>query len=143
MDENIALVVPTDAPKVTTFNLPTLEDQPLFGKMQAIADIATPTIVPLSEDEVTFLLNNLERFDVAIYLVDFLPDYDFTPKWVTFLPQLDTVSFDALSEIIGEYHREQATDRQDAEVGNHVVPVVDDQLDGEDGDVEIITPEQL
>lgn len=145
MEENIALIIPENCPELKTFNLPGLDNTAFFSRMQLLVDIKTPTIARLSEDEVQFILENRARFDVPMYMVDFIPDCDFTPKWVTFLTQFETVSFDSLSQLIGVYQADKA-DAQESikKQGDHITPVLNDGLeDEEDDEVQIIAPEQI
>lgn len=145
MEENIALIIPADCPELKTFNLPMIPDDTIFKKMQAITEISTPTIVSLTENEVQFILDNRVHFDVPMYMVDFLPDYDFSPKWITYLTQFETVSFDSLSQLIGIYQADKAESAESIKKqGDHVTPIVNEGIeDEEDGDIEIIAPERI
>lgn len=145
MEENIALILPVDCPELKTFNLPSIGDGTIFQRMQMIMDIKTPTLVRLTEMEVQFLLDNRSRFDVPMYMIEHLPDYDFTPKWITFLTQFETVSFDALSQLISAYQQDRAESEDSIkQAGDHLAPVVGGGvMDEEDEEVEIIIPERL
>lgn len=145
MEENIALIIPMDCPEFKTFNLPTIGSGTIFQRMQEIMDIKTPTLVPLTEREVDFLLENRGEFDVPMYMIEHLPDYDFSPKWITLLTQFETVSFDALSQLISAYQQEKAESEDSIrKAGDHIAPVVGGGItDEEDDDVQLIEPERL
>lgn len=144
-NENIAIILPVDAPELTTFNLPTLKADTFFGKMDAINKISTPTIVRMEDDEMTFLLDNSTRFDPALYILDLIPDYDFAPKWVNFMTMLDVVSYESLSELLDVAEKIEKTQKPTSGTfGVNEPPVVKGQLNnGDDDDVNIITPERL
>lgn len=145
MEENIALIIPKDCPEFKTFNLPSIGNGTIFQRMQEIMDIKFPTLVPLTEREVDFLLENRNEFDVPMYMIEHLPDYDFTPKWITLLTQFETVSFDALSQLISAYQQTKSNEEDSIrKEGDHVVPIIKGGMpDEEDEDVQMIAPEQL
>lgn len=145
MEENIVLIIPSDCPEFKTFNLPSIRTGTIFQRMQEIMEIKTPTLAPLTEKEVDFLLDNRSEFDAPMYMVEHLPDYDFTPKWITLLTQFETVSFDALSQLISAYQQDKAESAGSIRrEGDHVAPIVNSGYEDEDDeDVQMIAPERL
>lgn len=145
MEENIILIVPEDCPEFSVFNLPKIGNGTIFERMQALLLVKTPTLAYFTEEEVQFLLDNRKYVDVPMYMVEHLPDYDFSPKWITFLTQFETVSFDALSQLITQYQKDQAEDQDAIQTpGMHVVPIINGgEMDEEDDEVNVIEPEIL
>jgi hypothetical protein len=100
-ERNIILLIPTDATFPPTFNIPLLNaENDIFSKIVEAQNAQEPACLALDEQELDFLMRNLDWITFRPFVLNNIPDYDLPIAWHQVQSLLDAIDFDQVSDML-------------------------------------------